>query len=377
MKKKVLHFIHGLTMGGAETLVKEYCLKLDKEKFDISVLCFYKYHVPYEKQLEEAGIRITYIDDIENYPEDGAMKYIRKIMLLLKRVFYVRKYIRTEKPDVIHTHLSNNTYILFARPEKGTKIFHTVHSEPEAYWDGSTGGNIDFWASKQLVKKYQMRFIALHELMREKINRMFSVNDTLILNNGIDFARFDRALPKDEVRKRENIPSDAFVVGHVGRFDENKNHSFLIGIFAEIYQQNPKAYLLMIGNGETLPEIEEKLTKAGLEDHSKILSYRTDVPDLLNAMDCFVFPSIYEGLGIVLIEAQKMKLPCFAASSVPKAAEISNLVKWIDLDKSAKAWAEEINQFTVEKIQYHGLEEWDMNYVIKSLEKIYEGCERG
>ena len=377
MKKKVLHFIHGLTMGGAETLVKEYCLKLDKEKFDISVLCFYKYHVPYEKQLEEAGIRITYIDDIENYPEDGAMKYIRKIMLLLKRVFYVRKYIRTEKPDVIHTHLSNNTYILFARPEKGTKIFHTVHSEPEAYWDVSTGGNIDFWASKQLVKKYQMRFIALHELMREKINRMFSVNDTLILNNGIDFARFDRALPKDEVRKRENIPSDAFVVGHVGRFDENKNHSFLIGIFAEIYQQNPKAYLLMIGNGETLPEIEEKLTKAGLEDHSKILSYRTDVPDLLNAMDCFVFPSIYEGLGIVLIEAQKMKLPCFAASSVPKAAEISNLVKWIDLDKSAKAWAEEINQFTVEKIQYHGLEEWDMNYVIKSLEKIYEGCERG
>ena len=200
MKKKVLHFIHGLTMGGAETLVKEYCLKLDKEKFDISVLCFYKYHVPYEKQLEESGIRITYIDDIENYPEDGAMKYIRKIMLLLKRVFYVRKYIRTEKPDVIHTHLSNNTYILFARPEKGTKIFHTVHSEPEAYWDGSTGGNIDFWASKQLVKKYQMRFIALHELMREKINRMFSVNDTLILNNGIDFARFDSALPKDEVR---------------------------------------------------------------------------------------------------------------------------------------------------------------------------------
>ena len=69
MKKKVLQFIHGLSMGGAETLVKEYCLKLDKQKYDVSVLCFYKYHTPYEKQLEEAGIKITYIADFKEVSE--------------------------------------------------------------------------------------------------------------------------------------------------------------------------------------------------------------------------------------------------------------------------------------------------------------------
>ena len=74
-------------MGGAETLIKEYCLNLNKEKYDVSVLCFYKYHMPYEKILEDAGIQITYIEDIANYPKEGKFKYIQRIRLMLKRIF--------------------------------------------------------------------------------------------------------------------------------------------------------------------------------------------------------------------------------------------------------------------------------------------------
>lgn len=372
MKKKVLQFIHGMTMGGAETLVKEYCLKLDKEKYDVSVLCFYKYHLPYEKILEDAGIQITYIEDIKNYPEEGNFKYLRRILLMLKRVFYVKKYLKKEQPDIIHTHLNNNTYIWAARPKRGTKIFHTIHSELTALWEDDLESKIDFYAAKQLIKKYRMRFITLHEQMRIDTNELFNVKDSVILNNGIDFDRFEKALSKEEIRQKEGIPADAFVVGHVGRFNENKNQDFLVDVFYEIYKNNPKAYLLMIGNGDTLPDIREKLETLGLTKNSKILSYRTDIPDLLSSMDRFVLPSKYEGLPIVLIEAQKMKLPCIISDSISDSVKTSNLIKKMDLNLPVIDWAKEIELFHVENILYDGLKEWDIRQVVRNLEKIYE-----
>lgn len=377
MKKKVLQFIHGLSMGGAETLVKEYCLKLDKQKYDVSVLCFYKYHTPYEKQLEEAGIKITYIADFKEVSEKEGNEALKRILLFVRRIFFVRKYIRREKPDIIHTHLNDNTYVWAATPPKGTKIFHTVHSEVQALWDHSIESNIDFYATKQLIKKYQMKFIVLHEQMRKETNEFFQTEGSAILNNGIDFEKFSAALPKEMVRKREGIPEDAFVIGHVGRFTENKNQSFLVDILCEIYKRNSKAFLLMIGNGEMLDEVQEKANSLGMEKHCKILSYRTDIPDLLNAMDCFVLPSMYEGLPVVLIEAQKMQVPCIVSASVTEAVRISNLIKTVDLKSGVKVWAEEIENSTVDDVRYDGLEVWDMNNVVKQLEEMYECGERG
>ncbi len=377
MKKKVLQFIHGLSMGGAETLVKEYCLKLNKEKYDVSVLCFYKYHTPYEKQLEEAGIKITYIEDFQKLSESGENAILQRIRLFIQRIFFVRKYIKLEKPDIIHTHLNDNTYIWTAAPQRGTQIFHTVHSEVKALWDGSIESNLDFYATKRLIKKYQMKFIVLHEQMCKETDQFFNTTGSLILNNGIDFEKFDAALSKEEVRKREGIPQDAFVIGHVGRFTENKNQSFLVDILCDIYKRNSKAYLLLVGNGELLENVKDKIQKLGMESRSKILSYRTDIPDLLSAMDCFVLPSEYEGLGIVLIEAQKMQLPCVVSDTVPNAATISNLVKRVSLNKSVEIWAKEIEEPFKKSVKYSGLEEWDMKYIVKQLEAIYESDLRG
>ena len=122
---------------------------------------------------------------------------------------------------------------------------------------------------------------------------------------------------------------------------------------------------------ETVQNIQEQIRELGLTECSKILSERTDIPDLLNAMDRFVLPSTVEGLGIVLIEAQKMKLPCIVSNTVPKAATISNLVKRLDLNLPEETWAREIIDFFVDDVRYHGVEEWDMKHVIKQLEAIY------
>lgn len=370
-RKKVLQFIHGFSMGGAEKLVSEYCLKLNKEKYDVSVLCFHRYNTPYEKILEDAGISVVYASDhIKNY-EKIAFQYPGRIWMLVKRWVFLRKYLRESKPDIIHLHMALSIYILSANLSKDIKMFRTVHNEPKKRWDNSPGRKIDFWATKMMVKKHKLQFITLHEEMRKEVNELFGVNNSLVLNNGIDFSAFENTQSREAVREREKIPKDAFVVGHVGRFNKQKNHKLIVETFAEIYKQNKNAFLLMIGNGSLQKETEERLKELGLEQRYRILSNRTDIPDLMNAMDKFLFPSNYEGLGIVLIEAQKVGLECLISHVVPDAAIVSNFVKKIQLDEPAEKWAEEVLRFHVDKKEYFGIEAWDMNHVVLKLEEYY------
>ena len=370
-KTKVLQFIHGFSMGGAETLAKEYCLKLDKEKYDVSVLCFHRYHTPYEKILEEAGVNVVYASDhIKNY-EKIAFRYPGRIFMLAKRWSFLKKYLRDSKPDVLHFHMALSIYVLLAKLDKNTKIIRTMHTEPKRRWNRSIGRRIDLWATHKLMKKYPMQFITLHDGMRKEINEMFGVNNSVVLNNGIEFSRFECALDKKTVRRKEGIPENACVIGHVGRFNEVKNHKFLVEVFAKLHEKDDNTFLLLVGNGSTQKQTEEQLKKLGLEKNYKILSQRTDIPDLLNAMDKFVFPSTSEGLGIALIEAQKAGLPCIVSSAVPEAATVSNLVKKLDLGAGAEVWAEEVERFCVDSVVYDGIEEWDMEQIIRSLEKLY------
>ena len=370
-KTKILQFIHGFSMGGAETLTKEYCLKLDKEKFDVSVLCFHRYHTPYEKMLEEAGVNVVYASDhIKNY-DKIAFRYPERIYMLAKRWIFLRNYMKEYKPDVIHLHMALSIYVLLANLSKKTKIIRTMHTEPKRRWNKSIGRRIDLWATHQLMKKYPMQFIALHEDMKNEINEMFGVNNSVVLNNGIDFARFDHALDKKTVRDREGIPQDACVIGHVGRFNEVKNHKFLVEVFEKLHKKDRNAFLLMVGNGPTQKKVEGQLKASGLEHCYKILSKRTDIPDLLNAMDKFVFPSTSEGLGIALIEAQKAGLTCIASSAVPKAAAVSNLVTQLDLQDGADVWAEVVAKSGVGEVKYNGIEAWNLEIIVRSLEKLY------
>lgn len=370
-KTKVLQFIHGFSMGGAETLTKEYCLKLDREKFDVSVLCFHRYHTPYEKILEEAGVNVVYASDyIKNY-DKIAFRYPGRLFMLAKRWIFLKNYMKDFKPDVIHLHMALSIYVLLANLSKSTKIMRTMHTEPKRRWDKSIGRRLDLWATHQLMKKYPMQFITLHEDMKNEINEIFHVNNSVILNNGIDFSRFDHALDKKTVREREGIPQNACVIGHVGRFNEVKNHKFLVEVFEKIHKKDKNTFLLLVGNGSTQKKVEKQLKESGLEHCYKILSKRTDIPDLLNAMDKFVFPSTSEGLGIALIEAQKAGLTCIASTAVPRAATVSNLVTQLDLEAGADVWAEEVSKIRADEVTYNGIEAWDLDKIVRSLEKLY------
>lgn len=361
---KVIHFIPGLTMGGAETLVKDYALGLDRSKFTVIILCSIKWGSSYETILADAGIRVVYINDyIKNRPRN----LIKRLIIQYNRYRFVKKFFLLENPDILHVHLGLLRYVKFANPK--CKIFYTVHNISNWVWGKNKK---EEKAARWLLRNSNFHFITLHKEMKISIDNYFGINDSLILNNGIDFEHFKIQSNSAELKKKLHIPENSFIIGHVGRFVNQKNHLSLVDIFCEVIKRNQDAFLLMIGDGELKRKVSEKLESYGLQNNYLILSNRTDIPELMRMMNVFVFPSFFEGLGIVLIEAQVSKLKCIVSENVPVAAKVSNLIKFKSLSETAKSWAEDIVTFSVPVIEYYGIEDWDMKNVIKTLESFYE-----
>lgn len=374
MKKfKLIHFINSLNIGGAETIVKDYVLLIDKKKFDIVILCHDRVGSFYEKILQDAGIRIFFISDFFPFKR----LYFNRLIHKFIRHSYIDKLIakfiiKREKPDIIHSHQPFNSIIEFANPSKKCKLFHTVHSEPKEFWcTGTRYANRDFRAVSSLIKKHGMRLIALHEPMRQELNQMFHVNNTVVLNNGIDFNKFNVSESKETIRKELNINEDAFLVGHVGRFVPLKRHDLIVDSFYELCKVKKNAHLLLVGSGETRSQIEEKIKSMQLSEKVTMLEPRMDIPRIMKSLDVFIFPSLFEGLGIVLIEAQRMGVPCVVSDAIPDAAIVSNLVLRMPKDSTPLQWAKRLNGICSIHPEYFGIEKWDMCIVVKTLENLY------
>jgi glycosyltransferase involved in cell wall biosynthesis len=165
-----------------------------------------------------------------------------------------------------------------------------------------------------------------------------------ILFCGVDLATFQQSLDKNTVRAEFGWSAKNFIVGHVGRFDEQKNHPFLLQIFAEVARRRPEARLLLVGVGDLQPRIKTLVEELNLSDRVAFAGTRPDVPRLmLGAMDAFLLPSLFEGLPLVLVEAQAAGLPCFVSDVIaPETTLVAPLMHKISLQESAAAWAETI-----------------------------------
>ena len=164
----------------------------------------------------------------------------------------------------------------------------------------------------------------------------------IMLNNAIDAASYTYDLSKRVELRRQLGLADELVIGHVGRFNPQKNHPFLLDIFAALLKKEPNAVLLLVGGGEGMSKMQEKAQELGIAEHVHFLGVRSDVTDLMQAMDVFVFPSLYEGLGIALIEAQAAGLPCVVSDTIPHEAYLTDLVDSESLSAPAEKWAEKI-----------------------------------
>jgi glycosyltransferase involved in cell wall biosynthesis len=162
-----------------------------------------------------------------------------------------------------------------------------------------------------------------------------------LLHNAVDLDVFHFDANGGKVVRQElGISEDALLVGHVGRFMTQKNHGFLLEIFCEIAAIKPDARLLLVGKGELEQNLREQAERLGIVDKVIFAGVRSDIPQILSAMDVLVFPSLYEGMPNTVIEAQATGLPCVIADTITREADITGLVQHLPLDLDAKEWAE-------------------------------------
>lgn len=165
------------------------------------------------------------------------------------------------------------------------------------------------------------------------------VDNVHILHNGVDLNLFKYDQQgRDSIRQEFKL-SDKIVVGHIGRFTKQKNHEFLMEVFSQIQKKCTNSMLLLVGVGEDLDKIKSLISEKGLDDYVILAGQRFDIPQILSAMDVFVFPSLHEGMPNTVIEAQATGLPCVIANTITAEANITGLVKYLSLSTPANEWA--------------------------------------
>lgn len=335
--KKVLVFGMTDNPGGMESCIMNYYRHIDKSKVSFDFLTNFE-NMVYSDEVRKNGSKIFLI------PKKGENPIAYKIALNKFFSAYASQY------DVLWYNtctLANIDYLIYAKKFGIQKrIIHAHNSGNES----SKIKGIFHFINRHRVMNYATNFWSC-SLAASKFfysETIMSGQKHEIVYNAIDLEKFsfDPEIRKI-YRKKLNI-DNKFVIGHIGRFQTQKNHIFLIEIFKELLTYKDNAILLLVGQGELESEIKTRVKEYGLEKKVLFLGQRNDISNILDAIDIFVFPSLFEGLGIVLVEAQAKGVTCFTSKNVvPKEVNITGLVNFIDINLSAKDWAIKIFQTNI------------------------------
>lgn len=319
---RVLHVVTHMNRGGLETMLMNYYRNIDRSQLQFDFLVHREKRADYDDEIESLGGRIYRLPPLNPFD----LKYRRRL-----QQFFL------EHPEykIVHSHIDCMSAIPLKAAKKAGVPVRIAHSH-------SISQDKD---AKYLLKLFYKIFIPnnatyLMACGEQAGKWMYGSKDFHVLNNAIDAKQYSFDYETYcAVRTKLGICADDILVGHVGRFSPPKNHDFLIDVFAECISMNSKTKLIMVGDGNLRPGIEEKVRKLGLGENVIFTGVRSDVAKLMQAMDVFVFPSIYEGLPLTVVEAQAAGLPCLISDAVPIECKKTGLVQQISLSEGAKSWA--------------------------------------
>ncbi len=354
---RILHCVAGMNYGGYEAFIMNVYRNIDRTKVQFDFLS--SFPGAYDEEIKALGGRIYYIPFIT---QKGPFVYQNNL----------NKFFREHKEyTVVHSHMDKfSGSVMVAAKKAGvkTRIAHSHNTANE--------GGIAY----HIVKDFYGLFVnpnCTHRFAcsQEAADWMFKEkrSDCTIIYNSIDVKKY---LPNEETRNRlrkELNIENSFVVGHIGRFSQQKNHEFLIDIFKEIKEMRDDAKLLLIGAGDLKPEVEAKVYRLGLSDDVIFYGTTNKVYEVLQTMDTFVLPSLFEGLAIVLIEAQNAGLYCTASDNITDLAKITENLQFVSLNATAKQWAASIVNKTARPIDQDSLLDGKFNIskTAKFLQDFY------
>jgi glycosyltransferase involved in cell wall biosynthesis len=251
--------------------------------------------------------------------------------------------------EVVHTHYPQHSgLILLAAYHAGVpiRIAHS-HSDVRAIPTLRPLSRFYMTVSNMLVPRFATCGVADSRSAAEFLFGLKWHADQrwTVLPLGIDFTPFTAANSRAQFRAEHSIPQDAFVVVHVGRFSPEKNHDLILRTMSQAIRRDPAIMLILVGDGPLRPRIDQTIEAYQLRANVTILAPPVDVPRVLCAADAFLFPSLFEGFGLALVEAQAAGLRCLASNHIPAEADVvPSLVKRLDAEASADIWAEAVLQ---------------------------------
>lgn len=363
---RVLQVVGKMDRGGIETFLMNVYRSIDRQKVQFDFLTV-STDTPgaYDREILELGGRIYQIPS----RRQGWLRQYRALHRFFK-----------EHPEhlIVHAHVSSLTNVapLRVASKHGVKC-RVIHGH-STNQGGSKIHQYLHRVNRLNVDKYATDFFACSELAANWIypKSIIRRDQYRVILNGIETSQFAyNEIARENTRNQLGVEGK-YVVGHVGRFHPVKNHQFLIDVFARLLASERDSVLLLVGDGKLRTDIEKKVRSLGLSDKVMFLGVRSDISDLLQAMDVFVLPSFHEGFGVVLVEAQAAGLPCYVSSTVTREVDITGLVEFIDLNDSIEVWADtvlerkDLQRKTMDKVVR--AQGYDIEQIARCLQIWYE-----
>ena len=347
--------------GGVKSVIMNYYKNIDRSIVQFDFFVYKENNSTDYSEIESLGGRVYEISSLR-HP--------------IKHILSVAKILKQENYKIIHGYMNTlNVFPMLAGRLAGVPVrisenLSTAHKSER----------------KTIIKKFLLPFQTLFptniaansEYAAEWMYGKKRMDKCKIFPNALDLNLYTyNESIRNEIRKELDI-KDCFVIGHIGRYEYQKNHDFLIDIFNSIHKKDPCARLLLIGYGSLKEQIMEKICKLDLSDFIIDAGATENIMPYYNAMDCFVLPSFYEGLPVVGIEAQATGLPCVMSTEVTKETKVTDDVEFIDLNKDADFWAERILKWKNHNRQKKEKELTQNGYNIKNeaakLVEYYKDC---
>lgn len=334
---RVLNIVGLMSPGGIETLIMNLYRNIDRNKVQFDFLTHKGIDGTFDEEIKSLGGRIYKMPQIREGDKTYYFRFFEYITAL-KRFF--REH---QEYHIVHGHMTNTAVFYMPIAKKyGAVTCCIAHSHQTQATPGLSGVLTNIL--QKPLPKIATDYFACSEMAAKWIfpEEAIKSGKVKVIRNGVDPKRFYFDEKKrSEVRKELGI-GDCFVIGNVARFKTVKNHAFQIDTFDQYHKVYPNSMLMLIGEGELMNSMKEKVKQMKLEDSVLFMGLRSDVSDLMQAMDLFFLPSLNEGLPVVAVEAQAMGLPVLTSTGVPEETDITGNVKFLDLDNDLSEWIEAI-----------------------------------
>lgn len=360
MAIRVLQVVTYMGRGGLETMIMNYYRHIDRSKVQFDFLVHRDFEADYDKEIYSLGGNIYKLPPLNP---------VNKGYLSSLNTFFEEH----KEYKIVHSHLD----CMAGVPLKIAKKCGVPICIAHAHNSNQTKDKkylLKLLFKRNIPKYADYLFACGEEAGKWMFGKRFSV-----LNNAIEASLYTYDENKRrKVRKSFGIDTETLLIGHVGRFAPQKNHVMLVKIYNAVKRRVPNSKLFLVGTGDLMEKIKSEVKSLKMQDNVIFAGLRSDVPELLQAMDVFLFPSINEGLPVSIIEAQAAGLPCVISDGVPTECKKTDIIFQQSLKDDVDKWADTVlraakieRRNTFEEIVRSG---FDVSYEAKKLEKFYQDC---